>query len=921
MVWIFPRRVHLAPARNTSVQNRLQIHLQTADIFNCGVRNGRNAESFKPPMKTEKTMCNAILRIGQAGCLWLLLITASAWSAPQSVPKFSQVAGHGFGERISLHREAEQYLQTLAKVSPRVQLITQGKTYEQRTQYALVVTSPENLQRLEEIRSGIAKLADPRNTSLAGAKRLIHDLPVIAYLGGSIHGFELSGSEALLKLIQHLTTQNDAETREILQNVVAVIDPMLNPDGRDAFVEYNHLAIGRVPNPERDDWANTFSRWEALKYRTNHYFFDLNRDWFAHTQIETRNRIKTVLSWHPQVVVDAHEMGSDFEFYLDPGAAPNHIYYPKFARKWLQRFGRAYAAAFDSAGFEYMTRERYNYYYPGYTTSWTSYQGAAGMLFEQGSSRGLAITRPDHSVRTLKEALSHHFLGALTALRTAARQRSALLQDYYQAHVEAIQDGKQGIRRYLLPPGGDAALTTEAAAMLRRNGIEVQILTQPATLLQVRDREGRSVGRHTFPAGTFVIEAAQPLNRLVRVLLEPDAPLPKAFLEQARQRADRGENPRFYDITAWSIPLLFNIPGYSTSDGRTLPASPWTGTSPAAANNLQQAGYAYLLDGREAGTVAALFHLTARGFRVAMLLRDSQIGGEKIYSGAGVIRVGENPAEIHQAVHEVARKFHLQVRAVSTGLSDEGFPALGSEYVRPLKKPEIALVGEHPIHGYSFGHAWFVLDRQYEIPVTILRAWSLANTPLTRFTTLILPNLNRGQFNRVLGPAGKQRLTRWVKDGGTLVAIGEGALFVAKELGLAAIKSWADTADNPAARTQVPLLTPGAFLRTEFVDHHWLGAGYAVEMPALVYSSRILLPPEGPPTLPQRKVAIRFANEHSIRIAGQIWPDVQKRMAGAVFAYEQKQGRGRVILFAEDPNFRGYWRGADRLFLNAVLFG
>ncbi len=809
----------------------------------------------------------------------------------------------------------------LAEHSPRVKIVHQGKTWEQRSQYAVIITAPENHQRLEEIRQGIARLADPRQLSEAEAEQLIRSLPVVAYLGGSIHGFELSGSEAMLKLIERLATRDDPDTRAILQNVVVIIDPMFNPDGRDAFAQYNHQALGRKPNPRREDWNNQFRRWEALKFRTNHYFFDLNRDWFAHTQIETRNRIKTVLQWHPQITVDAHEMGSDFEFYFDPATQPDHVYYPEYARRWLKRFGRAYAAAFDSAGFEFMTRERYNYYYPGYTTSWTSYQGAAGMLFEQGSSRGLAITRRDESVRTLAEAMQHHYLGALTALRTAARERKTLLSDYYHAHVDALEDGRKGIRRYLLPPGGDPGLTAEAVALLLRNGIEVHRLREPVTLSQVRDREGHTVGRYRFSAGTYVIEAAQPRNRLVRVLLEPDAPLPQAFLNEARLRAERGENPRFYDITAWSLPLLFNIPGYSTADGRPLPAERIDAPGQVAMA-FDRTNYAYILDGRQAHTMAALYHLAARGYRVSMTFRETRLQGQSFPGGSGVVRVGDNPEDIHEAVKAVAEQFQIRVYPVHTGLSDEGYPALGSEHVRPVKRNDIAIVGEHPISGYSFGHAWFVLDRQYEIPVTVLRAWALPSAPLKRYSTLILPHLNRGEFKRMLGQRGMQRLKHWVQDGGVLVAIGDAALFVAKDLKLAAVKSWADTSDNPAARNQLPMLTPGAFLRTELLEGHWLTAGYAGDFPALVYSSRILLPPDGPAVLPQRKVVARFtAKTNRLRMAGHIWPDVAERMAGGVFLYEQKHGRGRVILFAEDPNFRGYWRGADRLFLNAVLFG
>jgi hypothetical protein len=849
-----------------------------------------------------------------------LAVLAAATAAAAQVPRFKDVTGHDFGERITLHHEVVRYLERLAETSDRVRIVRQGATWEGRELIVAIVTSPENHARLDEIQAAAGRLGDPRRTTPGEADRIIEGQPVILWYGGSIHGFELSGAEGLLKMLERLTTADDPATLEVLENAVVLIDPILNPDGRDAFASLNHNNIGREPNPSRDDWANDFTSWESLKFRTGHYYFDTNRDWFAQTQRETRARAPTIVAWRPQVVVDMHEMSSDVEFYFDPGTDPYAPYFPPLSRRWFDIFSRAYAAAFDSAGFEYMTRERFDYFYPGYTTAFGDYQGAVGMLYEQGSSRGLAITRFDESVRTLSDALEQHYVAAWTAARTAVENRTKLLREYYDALRADIADGRRGVRRYLIAPEGDPLHRAELVNLLMRNGVEVDVLSERVRLRDVRDRAGASVGAMEFPAGTYVIEAAQPHNRLVRMLLEPDVPTPEDFLREARARVDRGERPRFYDITAWSLPLLFNLAGYSTSDGRALPAERLT--APVEAETefpASRPAYAYLIDGSRAAAASAAYHLRKDGYRVAVIRKPTRIEGRDYASGTVIVRIGQNDESVHDAVRAVAERFGLAVYGVDTGLAEPGYPVLGSgDDVTSVREAEIAILAEDPIQAYSFGWAWYTLDRQYEIPVTVLRVGRVADRPLDRYNVLILPSAGAEALAKRLGEDGVERIVRWVKDGGTLVAIGGAVDFAREKLELIGLRSWYDTDEGKDAQK---LSVPGAILRVELDPQHWLTAGYAgAELPVLVYSNRIYLMPEGPPSARKRLVG-RYADRGSLKIAGHAWDESLDRLAGAVFAYEERVGRGRVIAFAEDVNFRGYWRGADRLFLNAVVLG
>jgi hypothetical protein len=847
-----------------------------------------------------------------------LLLAGGCHPLAGQAPSFRDATGHAFGERITLHHEMARYLQRLAETSDRVRIERVGESWERRPFWVAIVTSPENHARLEEIRAGALRLADPRGGGASADERLVPELPAVVWLGGSIHGFELSGSEGVLRLLEHLTTRSDPATLEVLRNVVVLMDPMLNPDGRDAFAQLNHERIGRIASSDEDDWSNDFTGWQGTQYRTGHYFFDTNRDWFAQTQPETRDRVAFLRRWAPQVAVDLHEMGANAEFYFDPPGDPTNPNLPAFTSRWFGIFGAAYAQAFDSAGFEYMTRERYNYFYPGYT-SHRGYQGAVAMLFEQGSTRGLALGRGDGSVRTLADALEQQYVAAWTTTRVAATRRADLLREYAASQRAVVTDAPPGPVRYVMPPdAGDPTLTRELLLLLDRNGVEIGVTGGEIRLPAVTDRGGAAAGARAFPAGSYVFELRQPAGRLLRTLLAPETPLPREFLVQARAYVDRAENPRFYDITAWSLPLLFNLTMYGTTDARVLPVTRWSPPAPAVPAGAAVAGvYAYLLDGAGAGTPAALHALRAAGHRVAVLTRASRFGGRPVASGSGIVRVGQNDPSATDAVVEVARRYGIAVTAMPSGLSDSGFPALGSgDHTFNLKPARVGLLSEDGIQGYSFGWAWYTLDRQYEIPLTVLRTRAIAATKLERFATLVIPEVSRPAFEQAVGDSGLARLAQWVRDGGTLITIGS-ATDVARAQFNLALRSWYDTGPGQrATRYDVP----GAVFRAELDLRHWMSAGYAAaELPVLVDSDRLYLAPDRPPSTRRRVVATYAASRP--RMAGHAWPETLERIPGAVFVYEERVGAGRVIAFAEEPNFRAYHRGLNRLFLNAVVLG
>lgn len=834
------------------------------------------------------------------------------------VKTFEEVVGHQIGDRITKTHQIVDYLNYLDEASDRVSAFEIGTTYNHKLQMGAVLTSPDNHFRIDEIKANGKKLDDPRLISSSEAESIIENQPAILYLAGSIHGFELSGTEGVLRLLEYFTTTEDAEALEQLANTVMVIDPNINSDGRDAFAQYNHQMLGRNVISDVADWSNDFNGWEARKYRTSHYYFDLNRDWFAHTHNETRNRAALLREWRPQAGVDAHEMGSEREFYVDPPTDPVSPLFPPYASKWFEHYGNAHAAIFDENYVEYTKGEIFNFFYPAYFTSYMTYQGAVGMLYEQGSTRGFAIERSDGTVREYAEAINNQYLAFRAMVKLSSDRRQELVSDYYRANIESIEAGESGTVRYLIKQEGDPAIVAEAVNLLMRSGVEVHKLTSDASLRNVTEREGNSVGGHSFSTGTYMIEASQPRNRFIRNLLDPAVPMPEGFLEEARARLDRGENPRFYDITSWSLPLLYNLQGFSTSDNRSVEGE--RVTEPVQTGSdvpIQRAGYAYLMDGNQSKALSAIPYLREQGVRVNVLLKPTQINGKAYASGTVVVRVDGKEHEVHSAVAELAERFGLTAEAVDSGQADEGFPPVGTIESLRVTEPKVAILGDHPVDAYSFGWAWHTLDREYEIPHIVIKTRTIGRIPLERFNVIVMPEISgAGELSRMLGEDGIARLQRWVRDGGTIVALGSATDFVRNELELTSLKSWFDEEEN---KDEQRITVPGVFFKTTLDRENWLTSGYSYDLPVLLNSSQIYMPADGPPS-PRRNSPVRIAEGDAV-ISGHAWEENRERSPGTVFAYEERVGSGRVIAFSEDLNFRGYWRGADRLFLNAVILG
>jgi hypothetical protein len=879
------------------------------------------------------------------------------------IPDLQRVVGHRFGETITSHAQTTEYLRALAQASPRAQLVRYGESWEGRALHYLVIATPQRLARLDEIKATMRALADPRSSGHAAAAER-SDMPAVAWLAYSVHGNEISCTDAALLTAYHLVAaQNEPLAQAVLDNCVVIVDPLQNPDGRDRFVHHYEQTRGRWPDADPHA-AEHDEPWPGG--RTNHYLFDMNRDWFALTQPESRARVRAFLEWFPLVYVDVHEMGTNSTYYFPPPAPPlNPLFAPAQVR-WLEAFGRHNARWFDRMGFQYFTREVFDAFYPGYGEGWPMFQGAIGMTYEQATVRGLVIEREDRVTVHYRDSVQRHFIASLATLETAARERAELLASFVAFRREGIADGERAaVREYLLPPGRDADRTRKLVALLQSQGVEVEqarsaFVAQGAPDAPVADYEGNTFERRELPAGTWIVPAAQPARRLVETLMAQHQPLDEEFLKAEEERRTKRQSSEIYDITAWSLPLLFDVECYRAPQRSARDSAPVTAIDAEAGAVVTKEPGAPVVYAIAWGTQAAARALAAifrAGLRVACADKPFRLLGETFPAGSLVLHRADNPDDLGERLAAIARDSGARVLASPTTWVEDGIN-LGSNKVRHLEAPKIALAWREPTQSYSAGWTRYVLEQAYGHPVTIVPTRGLASADLQRYNVLILPDARGGEggYGSALGKA-LPRLKHWIEGGGTLVAFGEATRWLTeKEIGLLPSKQEKRSkpgekkeqatapkpeeerpeaaAESPAKPTpaedepfdlhkatqpdeELPDATPGAIVRVDLDGEHWLAFGYPGRANVLISSRNIFTPIK---LDAGRNVGV-YAKEDQLVRSGLIWPQKRKQLAQKAYLVHRPLGKGHVVAFAEDPNYRAFCDGLNLLFLNAVFFG
>ncbi|HUH14003.1 MAG TPA: hypothetical protein VMK65_12890, partial [Longimicrobiales bacterium] len=719
-----------------------------------------------------------------------------------------------------------------------------------------------------------------------------------------------------------LAATNDARAELILRESLVLIDAAQNPDGRARFT--SHYQQSRAVPPDPDPLAAEHDEpWPGG--RTSHYLFDLNRDWFAHTHPESRGRVGMLLEYMPHVVVDLHEMGGNATYYFPPAALPGNPHTTAAQTAAMDDFGRATARAFDARGFAYFTREVYDAFYPGYGVSWPMAQGALGMTFEQASARGLVYRRSDGTLLTYGDGILHHFTAALSTAETAARNRERLLRDYLAFRRGPAEMLRGAPAAYVFASPHDPAMAERLARTLVANGVEVGRAEEPVR-----------VGGRTFDTGAFVVPMPQGAWALARNLLDPETEMDSAFVELQRQRRAQRLRDQIYDVTAWSLPLLWDVDLALAERPVRVRTSPVAAEGPQpVAPALDPDAVAFLIPWGVAGAPAVAAALTD-GLRVHAAGGAFTLDGRRFPVGTAIVRRSGNPNDVARRLAALAAAHGAEVVPIRSTYVTEGM-SLGSGRVRALKAPRVLLVWDRPGSSYSAGWARWLLEQRYGLRVTPVRASSLGRAHLPDYDVLVLPS---GNYAGELGSADLDRLRDWIRAGGTLITMAESSRWAAREsVGLLGTTTEArggapegaprperaaPTPEQPidlleaiAPRQEAPEQTPGAILRVLLDGEHWLSAGTDGEVGALVDGTRVFTPI----TLDRGQNVGVYAPMDRLVMSGIVWESARPQLASKAFLIHQPMGRGQVVAFAEDPNYRGYAEATSLLFANAVLLG
>ena len=933
-----------------------------------------------------------------------LLIVGAAHAAPvpfdfydrgpyvAGVPKPADVLGYQPGTFHTTWGNMERVLSAIAAARPeRVRRESIGRTVEARDRVLFIVSSPANLARLDAIREANRKIADPRGTDAATIDRLVRETPVTVWLNYSIHGDESASFEAMMQVAYQLVAGDGADTRDLLEHAVVILNPAHNPDGHERFVTW--INANGAGDPERWSLEQQRSQPWGIYGRYTHYKFDPNRDAMAMSHPESQEMSRAVRRWRPQVFVDHH--GQTDTFFFPPTAEPTNWTLPQAGyHHWVETFGRANATAFDRYGWEYMVRDEFDFHAVGYWDTWPTLQGAIGMTYETDGGGNLALRRDDGTVVTMLDGMRRHFVASLSTIATAVEHREERLRDAAAFARVSCTPASDGPRAYVLDPGDDPLRAAALAENLMHVGVEVRWVANAVTLRAARPtwgdpgghdvpKAGKGLERRGEPAppvlapenrtlahGAFVVDLAQPGNRIARALIEYDhsidsvfanAELAKYARNVARGRRAPSESYGFYDITSWCLPAAYGVHTWAVKDvppsgvllaepdpnhpdeaTETLPDSLATGLPFTA--RISRAGPLVLhasdggialdlrgrIEGGEAntayvwscatdGAARLALRLMQEDFRIATSTKPLRAGGRDWPRGSFIARVERNTPALHARIAALARDCGVQVLSVQSAWTETGDTGIGSESIASLKRPRIAIVADAGSGPEAFGWAWFLLERRLGVRFTAVPASRLAGA-LDKYNVVVIPDGDASGVTDVDG------LKSWVHRGGTLICMDDASEFpTQKSVGLSSAKVVGGKPhkdDDDAAPDTVrsederkPEYIPGTTFWGTLNPRHWLAYGFAEpRIPVLLAGTTLLT------RSADGANAVTF-DQTPLTMTGWTWPETERRLARTAFAIDEPNGRGHVVMLEGPVLFRMFWRNTERLFTNALLYG
>jgi hypothetical protein len=833
--------------------------------------------------------------------LGLLLLTSFFINAQTKLQSPAEFLGYELGDRFTRHHRVVEYFKHIDDVATNVQVQQYGETYEYRPLIYAIIASPDNFRNIEQIRLDNLK----RTGLMAGTPST---KVAIVWLSYNVHGNEANSMEAAMKTIYELVNPDNAKTKEWLKNTVIIMDPCINPDGRDRYANFFNQ-YGNLPanaDPQAREHAEPWPRGRA-----NHYLFDLNRDWAWQTQIESQARIKIYNQWMPHVHVDYHEQGYNSPYYFAPAAEPYHEVISNWQREFQNTIGKNNAKYFDEQGWLYFTKERFDLYYPSYGDSYPTYSGAIGMTYEKGGiGAGIGITTKEGDPLTLKDRLTHHFTTGMATIETSSQNASKLVDEFEKFFKENVNSPAAPFKTYAIKAENNPDKLKKLTNWLTSHSIQFghAAASKPSRGF---DFQTQSTNNFTLTTEDIVVNIYQPKGRFVTTIFEPVTKLTDSLT---------------YDITAWNLMYAYDLKAFALNEKITVAK----GYEPkvVAQEPIAAKPYAYLFNYHSLNDVELLASLMKKGIKVRKAMKAFSTAGKNFEPGTLIVtrRNNEGIADFDNVVQNAAKSLGRKIHTTSTGYSDKGAD-FGSSEMSYIKAPKVALLGGDQTSSLDHGQVWHFFEQQLHYPLTIIGTDYFKNVDLWKYDVLIIPDGNY----KLIDEGTLTMIERWTSDGGRLIAMaGANSSFADKKgFGLKVFanddaKSKAEKEakeqkekEGPvkygdAERKELSNSIFGAIYKVNLDKSHPLAFGlgdfyYSLRTSELHYAYL------------EKGWNVGLLKGKQKPLIGFAGVKINKQLENTlVFGVEDK-GKGQVVYLVDNPLFRSFWENGKMLFSNAVF--
>ncbi len=828
-------------------------------------------------------------------------LISSYISFSQQLKSPEDFLGYSLGTKYTPHFKIVNYFeQTVLAMPKMMKLLQYGQTNEGRPLLLAFIASEENLARLDDIQKNNLRL-----TGILHDKPADVNAPAIVWLSYNVHGNETSSSEVSMKTLYELLNPKNTQTKEWLKNVVVIIDPCINPDGRDRYVNWFTQVSNKNANP------NPVAREHSEPWpggRTNHYNFDLNRDWAWQTQTETQSRLKMYNQWMPQIHCDYHEQGINGPYYFAPAAEPYNEVITKWQRDFQVVLGKNNAKYFDANGWLYYTKERYDLFYPAYGDTYPIYNGAIGTTYEQAgnSSSGSVIIKNDGDTLTLKDRIAHHFTTSMSTIEMASLNNTKLITEFKKYFDESITNGIGTYKTYIINETNKGKLKA-LQNLLDVNGIKYGV----ANAKSIKGYNYFSGAEEIFSASnTLAISAYQPKSTLIKVLFEPKSVLNDSVT---------------YDITSWSLPYVYGMQAYAVKERIAVENFV---SSKNNSSSINENSYGYLINYNSFNDAKYLAALLNEKIKTRFAETDFAYDG-KIYKKGTLVILKKGNEDKMQQFLTLSKNYDVAINEVGSGFMESGFD-FGSYKLHFIKPPTVAMLTGKGIGASAAGVVWYLFEQQLQYPITVINADDISGRALKNFDVLILPD---GNYKFLNDKDAGAEIKLWVQQGGKIIAMEDAAAQLAKaDWGLKLKKT--DDEENKdekkldkkddkniyenvkrfenRERESITKEIPGAIYKVMLDDSHPLAFGY----PGYYF------------TLKQNGDLYEFIKQgwnvgiikKENQVAGFVGSKLKDKLNDGTVIGVAEMGRGNIIYFADAPIFRGFWENGKLLFCNAVFF-